>query len=69
MTATTADVAAAAAGTMVCGTCGAQVPRPAPGRFRPLWEAGWRWLGSLGLYSCPECPPVVVEQDGRHVRP
>lgn len=69
MSTTTEDVAAAAAGTLDCGTCGASVTRPAPARYAPLWEAGWRWLGSLSLVSCPECPPVVIEKDGRHVRP
>jgi hypothetical protein len=69
MSTTTEDVAAAAADTLECTACGARVPRPAAGRFEPLWRAGWRWLGTMGLYSCPGCPPVVVELDGRHVRP
>ncbi|MGA5822158.1 hypothetical protein ACPC54_30365 [Kitasatospora sp. NPDC094028] len=31
------------------------------------WAAGWRWLGSLNLYSCPACPKLLVEKDGVHV--
>ncbi|MFD4412468.1 hypothetical protein [Streptomyces sp. NPDC058475] len=70
MSTTTEDVAAAAAGTLVCGACGASVPKPAPGRWAPRWDEGWRWLGSLGMFSCPACPPVVVVDElGRHVQP
>lgn len=63
----TEDVAAAAADALTCGACGAAVPRPAPGQFAPLWDQGWRWLGSLDLYSCPSCPPVVLDDEhGAH---
>jgi len=45
--------------------CETAVPRPPDVQWEPLWDAGWRWLGTLGLYSCPDCPPVVAadEQD------
>jgi hypothetical protein len=69
MSTTTEDVAAAAADTLVCTARGAIVSRPAPCRFAPLWDAGWRWIGTQGLYSCPDCPPVLIVRDGRHVRP
>ncbi|WP_428957842.1 hypothetical protein [Streptomyces sp. cg35] len=54
-----------------CTACGTTVPRPPhDGRsWAPLWDAGWRWLGSLRVFSCPACPPVVlVDADGRHRR-
>ncbi|WP_160159900.1 hypothetical protein [Streptomyces sp. SLBN-31] len=35
----------------------------------PLWDAGWRWLGTLGRYSCPDCPPVVLVVNGVHRAP
>lgn len=52
----------------VCTACGTAVKRPGAGQWAALWQAGWRWLGTLGLYSCPDCPEVVsVIADGRHV--
>ena len=63
------EEARAAGEELICTACGMSVPRPAPCQWTPMWEAGWRWIGTLDLYSCPECPPVVlVEEDGRHVR-
>ncbi|MEV7681502.1 hypothetical protein AB0O64_23555 [Streptomyces sp. NPDC088341] len=56
--------------TVTCTACGTQVPRPADVQWRPLWDAGWRWVGSQDLYSCPDCPPVIVVDDqGRHRSP
>ncbi|MFF0754351.1 hypothetical protein [Streptomyces sp. NPDC004267] len=56
--------------SVTCGACKTTIPRPEPVKWAPLWDAGWRWLASLGLYSCPACPPVVVvDEHGRHVRP
>ncbi|MEU3704675.1 hypothetical protein AB0E82_20600 [Streptomyces anulatus] len=53
---------------VTCTLCGTTVPRPADVQWRPLWDEGWRWLGSQDLYSCPACPPVlVVDEQGRHV--
>ncbi|MDC2951054.1 hypothetical protein [Streptomyces heilongjiangensis] len=70
MSTTTEDIAATAAGTLTCGACGTSRSKPAPGQWAPLWDAGWRWLGALGLFSCPACPPVVVvDEQGRHLRP
>lgn len=64
---TTTEDDAAAARLLTCTTCGSSVPEQAPGQYRPLWDKGWRWLGSLKLFSCPDCPPVVVvDQQGRH---
>jgi hypothetical protein len=66
MSTTTADVAAAAAATVSCSACKTSVPKPAA-QWKPLWEAGWRWIGSWKLHSCPACPPViVVDEQGRH---
>ncbi|MFF9901290.1 hypothetical protein [Streptomyces longispororuber] len=67
MSTTTEDVVAAAAGTLKCSLCGTSAPKPAPGQWAPLWDRGWRWVGSCAA-SCPSCPPVVVEEAGRHVR-
>lgn len=64
---TTTEAVAAAAGEVICTACEASVAKPADCQWRPLWEAGWRWLGTMNLYSCPECPPVVlVDEQGRH---
>jgi hypothetical protein len=55
--------------TIACTNCGATTDVPADGNHRPLWEQGWRWIGSQDLFSCPPCPPViVVTKDGRHQR-
>lgn len=54
--------------TITCTSCSATAPVPEDGDFSPLWQAGWRWLGSWELFSCPPCPPVVVERDGLHVK-
>lgn len=65
---TATEAVAAAAGELICTACGARVPKPAPCQYRPLWDAGWRWIGSWKLYSCPDCPPVIlVDEQGRHV--
>jgi hypothetical protein len=64
---TTADVASAAADTVICSACQTSVPRPPAGRWARLWDAGWRWIGTWNLYSCPDCPQViVVDEQGRH---
>ncbi|MEU3904144.1 hypothetical protein AB0F20_10030 [Streptomyces goshikiensis] len=64
------EEAETAAATVTCGTCGLSVLKPPPARWAPLWDAGWRWLGTRGLFSCPGCPPVlVVDPEGRHIRP
>ncbi|MDX3516111.1 hypothetical protein PV755_45700 [Streptomyces caniscabiei] len=55
--------------TITCTRCAAAVPVPEGRDHRPLWAAGWRWIGSQDLYSCPACPPViVVDVEGRHHR-
>jgi hypothetical protein len=54
--------------TVTCTTCHTTVPSPADSQWAPLWDAGWRWIGSQDLYSCPQCPPVILVQDGRHLR-
>jgi endogenous inhibitor of DNA gyrase (YacG/DUF329 family) len=55
--------------TISCTRCSAVAQVPDDGAFRPLWDAGWRWLGSLELFSCPPCPAVVeVDAEGRHRR-
>jgi hypothetical protein len=55
--------------TVICTLCAVAVPRPADAQWRPLWDAGWRWIGSQDLYSCPACPPVVeVDAEGQHHR-
>lgn len=51
-----------------CTECEAAAPIPQDGDHRPLWETGWRWIASQGLFSCPDCPPVVLQRDGRHLR-
>ncbi|MER7761522.1 hypothetical protein [Streptomyces sp. NPDC097619] len=54
--------------TVTCTHCGAAAPVPENRDHAPLWDAGWRWLAALSLYSCPACPSVVtVTPDGRHV--
>jgi len=55
--------------TITCTSCGTTTDVPADGNHRPLWEQGWRWIGSQDLFSCPPCPPVImVTADGRHQR-
>ncbi|KFG02758.1 hypothetical protein [Streptomyces scabiei] len=55
--------------TISCSNCAVTADVPVDGDYRPLWEAGWRWIGSWELFSCPPCPPVVVvDQEGRHQR-
>lgn len=67
MSTTTEDVVAAAAGTLTCSACRTSVPKPPDAQWRPLWDAGWRWLGTWKQYSCPDCPPVLVlDEQGRH---
>ncbi|MGW2496218.1 hypothetical protein ACWCV2_17170 [Streptomyces pseudogriseolus] len=69
MSTTTEDVVAAAADMLRCSLCGTAVPKPAPCQWAPRWDEGWRWVGSLGLFSCPDCPPIlVVDEVGRHLR-
>lgn len=51
---------------LTCTSCGQTAPRPEDGDHRELWTAGWGWIGSLHLYSCPACPPVILDQDGHH---
>ncbi|MEU6979633.1 hypothetical protein [Streptomyces sp. NPDC046371] len=54
--------------TVTCTRCGAVAPVPPDGDFSPLWDAGWRWIGSWELFSCPADPPViVVDEKGRHL--
>lgn len=53
--------------TVTCSRCSATTNVPEDGDYSPLWDAGWRWIGSWDLFSCPDCPPViVVTEDGRH---
>ena len=62
------EAVAAAAQDLTCSTCGATTPKPGPCQYEPLWQAGWRWLGTHQVYSCPACPPVVlVDEKGRHL--
>ncbi|CAL9673277.1 hypothetical protein SUDANB176_07572 (plasmid) [Streptomyces sp. enrichment culture] len=66
MTTTTADVAAA--DTVTCSACKTSVPKPAGAQRKPLWDAERRWIGTRGLFSCPNCPQViVVDEQGRHL--
>ena len=54
---------------LTCTTCGDTADLPEDRDHRQLWAAGWRWIGTLELYSCPDCPQVVVvDQEGRHHR-
>lgn len=53
-----------------CTRCSTTAEVPADGDHSALWDAGWRWIGSQNLYSCPACPPVVVvDAQGRHTLP
>ncbi|MFJ2780203.1 hypothetical protein [Kitasatospora sp. NPDC087315] len=54
---------------IVCTTTGCENAAAVPEDrdHRPLWMAGWRWIGSQNLYSCPTCPPLLIEEDGAHV--
>jgi hypothetical protein len=55
---------------VTCTTCGVGAPLPKDRDHSVLWGAGWRWIGSQDLFSCPGCPPViVVDEDGRHMLP
>lgn len=55
--------------SLTCTACAATAPLPEDRDHRGLWDAGWRWIGSLNLFSCPACPPViVVDEQGRHRR-
>jgi len=55
--------------TVECTRCHTTAEVPPDGNHAPLWDAGWRWMGSQKLYSCPTCPPVItVAPDGRHRR-
>ncbi|MFM9780366.1 hypothetical protein [Streptomyces scabiei] len=55
---------------LTCTNCGATADLPEDRNHTPLWEAGWRWIGTQNLYSCPGCPPViVVDAQGRHTLP
>ncbi|MFD6825253.1 hypothetical protein ACFWC5_33595 [Streptomyces sp. NPDC060085] len=55
---------------VTCTNCRASALQPESGQFAPLWDAGWRWIASMSLYSCPQCPPVVlVDALGRHQAP
>ncbi|MGW7090046.1 hypothetical protein ACWGH2_42055 [Streptomyces sp. NPDC054871] len=68
MSTTNQDVVAAAK-TVSCTNCATSVPKPADAQWAPLWDKGWRWLGTLKLFSCPDCPPLlIVDEQGRHVR-
>ena len=53
--------------TLTCTRCEASAEVPEDGDCAPLWDEGWRWIGTWELFSCPDCPPVVtVTTDGRH---
>lgn len=55
---------------LICTACGEVATIPKNRDHRPLWAAGWRWIGSQDLNSCPGCPPVViVGADGKHYPP
>lgn len=57
------------AAEVVCTGCGGSAV-PEGRDYSGLWDSGWRWLATLGLFSCPGCPPVVlVDGEGRHLRP
>lgn len=54
---------------VTCTTCSKSVPQPPDVQWAPLWDAGWRWIGSADLFSCPDCPALLmVDEQGRHVR-
>jgi hypothetical protein len=56
--------------SLTCTRCGTTALLPEGRDHSALWDAGWRWIGSAGLFSCPSCPPViVVDEQGRHVLP
>ncbi|MFE2911389.1 hypothetical protein [Kitasatospora indigofera] len=53
-----------------CTRCEVVADLPEDRDHSHLWDAGWRWIGTEGLFSCPECPPVVVvDEAGFHLRP
>lgn len=55
--------------TITCTLCSAIADVPDDGVYAPLWDAGWRWIGTQELFSCPPCPPmIVVAADGAHQR-
>lgn len=55
--------------SVTCTACQTSADLPENRDHRGLWAAGWRWLGTLDLFSCPACPPVVVvDENGRHRR-
>jgi predicted RNA-binding Zn-ribbon protein involved in translation (DUF1610 family) len=55
---------------LICTACGEVATIPKDRDHRPLWSKGWRWIGSQNLFSCPNCPPVViVGADGKHYLP
>jgi hypothetical protein len=52
---------------LTCTNCQATAELPEDRNHSGLWDAGWRWIGTWELFSCPGCPPViVVTEDGRH---
>lgn len=54
---------------ITCTNCGTAAALPEDRDHSGLWDAGWRWIGSLDLFSCPGCPPaVLVDDQGRHSR-
>ncbi|MCA1223566.1 hypothetical protein [Streptomyces sp. 8L] len=55
--------------TITCTTCKTAAAVPEDGDHSPLWDAGWRWIGTEKLFSCPDCPPLLlVDDQGRHLR-
>jgi ribosomal protein S27AE len=55
---------------VTCTRCGTAAALPENRDHSGLWAGGWRWIGSLDLFSCPDCPPVViVDEHGQHLLP
>ncbi|MFI9824573.1 hypothetical protein ACIHFC_29590 [Streptomyces sp. NPDC052013] len=55
--------------TVTCTRCQDTAQLPQDRDHCGLWDAGWRWIGSHQVFSCPACPPVVVvTEQGRHRR-
>ncbi|MFE5847774.1 hypothetical protein ACFQ7N_39750 [Streptomyces niveus] len=55
--------------TIACTRCKTIAELPENRDHSALWDAGWRWIGSANLFSCPGCPPLlIVDGQGQHVR-
>ncbi len=65
----TTDTTSTPEPSAVTCTCCQATTRLQDHNYSGLWDAGWRWIGSHVLYSCPACSPVIVVNDnGSHRR-